>query len=630
MRLVTLGRNRPLWIAAGLWTCAVGCGDSPPESSGAIVSDAGCESAACGAAALAQPAEPALDAGATPHPIAAASPVDSGSAETSTCTPTGGVDVPDDHFIDRNCDGIVGDKARAVFVAPSGLDSASGTFGDPVQTIRAGVRLAARQNKDVYVCNATYSEAVELTAAVSIYGGYDCDHGWRRIDDEFVVAPSAGTSVPADAAATAVGSEAGSFGVGDSGIDGAGSDGGAATVALAAVPLVIRGVAQPVTIDRARLQSPDAISPGGSSIASLIVNSSQVTLHNVVLQAGAGADGASGDPVVAVTTPATSGADGQSGFVAWQCSMSELGANPRSACFDSSSVPTGGQSDYSLVPDCQGRGGSGGFANQAAMSGLPDGIGGLAGTQKYPESAPQPGRAGQDGNSGSAATPNAATGLSVGTFSFDGYAPTNAGSDGTAGSSGGGGGGGAADTIPICDREFQRPAWFWAAGGGGEGGYGGCGGAAGHGGGGGGASIGLLAVGSTITLSVGTVNTSAGGRGGNPSPGTTGQPGGLGGAGGQDLLGCSWDYIALSGGQHAGAPGGPGGRGGPGGPGGGGPSLGIVTVGAVTNTNAVVLNIASGGKGGTAVGGVDGPDGMSTNTFSVDSGDAAGSATGDQ
>jgi hypothetical protein len=55
-----------------------------------------------------------------------------------------------------------------------------------------------------------------------------------------------------------------------------------------------------------------------------------------------------------------------------------------------------------------------------------------------------------------------------------------------------------------------------------------------------------------------------------------------------------------------------------------------VTVGAVTNTNAVVLNIASGGKGGTAVGGVDGPDGMSTNTFSVDSGDAAGSATGDQ
>src|SRR5207247_11205022 len=44
-----------------------------------------------------------------------------GSASPATCAP-GATDKPDLGFVDSNCDGIDGDKANAIFVAPNGND----------------------------------------------------------------------------------------------------------------------------------------------------------------------------------------------------------------------------------------------------------------------------------------------------------------------------------------------------------------------------------------------------------------------------------------------------------------------------------------------------------------------------
>jgi hypothetical protein len=76
-----------------------------------------------------------------------------GSPNTEDCAPTdpgvhpGAADEPDLGFVDANCDGIDGDAAGAVFVAPSGSDANPGTQAAPVQTIGAAVALAARRRR---------------------------------------------------------------------------------------------------------------------------------------------------------------------------------------------------------------------------------------------------------------------------------------------------------------------------------------------------------------------------------------------------------------------------------------------------------------------------------------------------
>jgi len=54
----------------------------------------------------------------------------------------GAVDKPDTSFVDSNCDGIDGDASKAISVAVSGSNAASGTQANPVQTIAKGIELA--------------------------------------------------------------------------------------------------------------------------------------------------------------------------------------------------------------------------------------------------------------------------------------------------------------------------------------------------------------------------------------------------------------------------------------------------------------------------------------------------------
>ncbi len=105
----------------------------------------------------------------------------------------GAVDTPDMAFEDTNCDGIDGDLAKAVFVAPTGSDSNSGTLASPKKTIKAAIIAAAAASKDVYVDGGTYLESVSLVSGVSIYGGYVPGTGARSADTPTIVrgAPAA-------------------------------------------------------------------------------------------------------------------------------------------------------------------------------------------------------------------------------------------------------------------------------------------------------------------------------------------------------------------------------------------------------------------------------------------------------
>jgi hypothetical protein len=114
-----------------------------------------------------------------------------------SCTPTSDEDEPDDEFKDQNCDGIDGDKKRAIFVSPEGVDEAAGTIDAPVKTLVKAIERATAGSKDVYVCNGAYAETVTLTAAVRVFGGYDCKDGWKRTLERAVIAPSKGTPVTA-------------------------------------------------------------------------------------------------------------------------------------------------------------------------------------------------------------------------------------------------------------------------------------------------------------------------------------------------------------------------------------------------------------------------------------------------
>src|SRR4051794_16598985 len=102
----------------------------------------------------------------------------------------GAADAPDLVFVDSNCDGIDGDAAGAVWVAPTGDDAAAGTLSAPLATIQAAVNQAAASAAPVYVEAGTYTERVVLTQGVSVYGGYAADGSRSRANTVTVQAPA--------------------------------------------------------------------------------------------------------------------------------------------------------------------------------------------------------------------------------------------------------------------------------------------------------------------------------------------------------------------------------------------------------------------------------------------------------
>src|SRR5512141_2173194 len=75
------------------------------------------------------------------------------------------------------CNGL---PCTAIYVAPTGNDSADGSMATPVKTITAGIAKAsaASPKAAVFVQAGTYAEAVAMKPGVGVYGGFDTS--WTR------------------------------------------------------------------------------------------------------------------------------------------------------------------------------------------------------------------------------------------------------------------------------------------------------------------------------------------------------------------------------------------------------------------------------------------------------------------
>ncbi len=463
--------------------------------------------------------------------------------------PGGVVDLPDDLFEDSNGDGIDGDIEQAVFVSPTGDDTADGTMGAPVRSIGHAVELAALTGKDVYLCDGTYPENVTIEdTAVNLYGGYDCDSDWTRGTGRAEVAPEAG------------------------------------------IALTVRNVPSAMVVDRLDFTAPDAPAsePGASSIGVLIVDASDIEIAHSSITAGNATGGAVGATGADSEVVHLSGIEGPSAANV-RCSDS----NPCTAVVEGAAPGTGYMARC-LYSDENTWGGPGGDGGNVAAGGIlldtsdpgePGGEGQPAGASSGADGA-----SGEDGAHGDAALSE------FGSVDETGYVPSNTGADGEPGGTGiAGGGGDGGDSDNFYDDMYQlRTGEYYIGGGGGQGGPGGCGGEGGKGGGAGGASIALLAVRSGLALRRCDLSAADGGGGSRGGEGGEGSAGGAGGPGGWS----SSRYELERQQAQFGGTGGPGGRGGTGGPGGGGPSIALVVAGDEPALDSVNLSFVSGGQGG--------------------------------
>lgn len=458
-----------------------------------------------------------------------------GPSNQCVCADT--VDQPDDQFQDTNCDGIDGDKSKAVFLdANGGTDWNDGTFGHPVQSLSRALALTSSSRNQIYAIGGSYTAPNQWPAGISLYGGYLAP-SWAR---------SASTLRPFLR----------SLGGG----------------------LLLQNVNVTTTFAFVEFFAAKHFLFTGTTAVRVIDSGTNVRFSNCVMTAG---DGLQGDDATAGMA-GLSGAPGANGIAANPNDPNWAGGVPVSTAGGGSNGGKGG------------RGGSG--APGESMNGLngangtPNGgLGGIGGVTACGIAGNgTPGMAGQAAASG---TPGV-SGSGVGLINANGYwnaSPSMMGSRGTDGASGPGGGGGGGGAKLHCTFSPYEAGGY--GGGGGEGGRGGFGG---PGGGGGGASIGLQLIRSNPYLNACRIVAGNGGVGG---AGGIGGAGGSGGAGGTGGAGIDRGNGYRSGAGGAGGVGGRGGNGGQGGSGARGPSIGIwcESVSGTLNTVGVVIATGTGG-----------------------------------
>ena len=387
--------------------------------------------------------------------------------EEPACDPDA-VDLPDDEFEDTNCDGLDGDVAEAVFVSPSGNDDGLGAMHDPVATLARAIELAQQATRDVYVCSAEYSEPLAMVGeGVNVYGGYNCNDGWKRSEARALVTVESGAA------------------------------------------LDLRRV-HDVVIEGIDFRTGDVGKKGASSLGAVIEEAQGVHLRYVEIaagDAGAGAKGASGKDAKGA------GKDGAGG-------KKPSGSEGCNNCFGK-----GGTSK--VVRECDGgpkqeRGGDGG--NGADADNSPKWKKGAASPSSGTAGGKKAGDKGTNGNKGARGKAGKLAGLALGVFDGLTYSPLNGGG-GARGKNGKGGGGAAGG------ERLYSGVGYLPGGGGGQGGYSGCGGTFGKGGKGGGASFALVLIDSEVLLTGVHLLSGVGGAGGAGGLGGAGQPGGAGGAG---------------------------------------------------------------------------------------------------
>jgi hypothetical protein len=452
------------------------------------------------------------------------------------------VDLPDWDGVDANCDGIDGNVNLAIFVSTTGNNVNPGTRERPVQTIGAGIALAARQfRSQVLVAAGTYSETVTLSEGIHLFGGYRPDLGWSRVTD-----PSATR------------------------VDGQ--------------PIALRAldIDQETWVQNFTFVGANASGAGQTSYAAYardVADSALILSHNI-LRAGNGADGTNGD----------GGGAGSNGGVGGGGATGGDGTG------------NGGDGGFAGGSACNsgGRGGRGGHNGGNSESGSPGGGGTPGGVGVGTGCSPR-GNNGAAGAAGGAGN-NGAAGNGSG-FAFNDFwsgTPGGSGGIGGAGNGGGGASGGGGTTsctscgVP-CDLLFGCVCNADRGGGGGGGGGAGCGGGGGVGGTAGGGSFGLFLVRASPLLEANEIraaNGGNGGRGGSGGAGGAGAGGGGGGGGPDD-----------GGDGGTGGRGGDGGSGGHGGGGSGGVSFALYTSASnpiVRGDNQLIPG--AGGQGGASPG----------------------------
>lgn len=525
--------------------------------------------------------------------------------------------------IDTDCDGTIDVTDDFIYVTQTGSDTNPGSLEMPKRTLLAATTAASSQNKNVLVARGIYRAGLAMVADVDVIGGYRPDFRDRDIELFPVV------------------------------------------IELANQPgrpvVQCSNITTPTRLAGVTIEGSNAVASGqGSTALNIDGCSAAVSFEDVVVVAGRGASGVSGESsserlasLGFMSLADLNGTDGSQGGIGGNsCPGPGQVAGGLKQC--PSGAASGGFGGASTCPDIMCTNGSAcgnagctdfttngvcdiaaaiavAVPNPAAQDGFGVG-GGRAGEQTYDAptnrtncnfcddnpTLPRLGQRGGDGRVG--VDGNAGLGCqqryllsAAGTFSGAG------GSDGSSGSDGAGGGGGTAGggftriggTTGSCS---DRPG-----GAGGGGGSGGCGAPSTGGGTGGGVSVAILisldAAQTGPTFERTRVITASGGAGGAGGVGATGGRPGVGALGGSAEFFCA----------RTGGRGGDGGRGGTAGGGGGGcgggahafivrrstePTAYVADLGNVDVQMVGTAGVAGEGGFSSAAPGVSGLDGL--------------------
>ncbi len=496
--------------------------------------------------------------------------------------------APDAQFLDENCDGVDGNVALALFVAPGGSGAVDcGTRELPCSIAAAPARAQAANRTQLYLRAGNHTGMAPLngfTNGLAFHGGYDAN--WVRAPRSVNLSRIEGGAV---AQLGTVGAE---FSNGS------------------------------YVLDELEVTAPSASGTvtggaGGTSYGVRVLAGAALSITRSSIVAGAGFPGQNGSngSSASQALPATGGTGGSGDQFLTVCNdtsrgtRGSAGSNP--GCTGSRST-TGGQGGLGGTMDasCSGIGGtcfgsdcdatSGTAGGNAIFVTATSGTGGFAGPPCGGSSGADPGFV-TDGSGGAGGSKSRGQ-LSFSPARWSGFAG-NAGAPGENG--GGGGGGGGAGGCDTGTDSFGD--------GGGGGGAGGCRAPlAGAGGRPGGGSIAVFAVQATsLAISNSTVVVLGGGDGGFGGSGGTGQPGGLGGPGGSGPGGAN---------GGSGANGGRGGHAGGGGGGAGGVSVGVFAYQVSPSSSNLTPQIAPAGQGGAGgggqIGGQDGTNGSAATILS--------------
>ena len=510
--------------------------------------------------------------------------LDNGTDDGCECEVVPGDDHPDG--LDQNCDGIDGDRSRALFVSKVGDDFAAGTPEAPLLTIGAALEQAADPNarvRDIYVATGVYSENITLVDGIKLYGGYALGFRERNRAQH----PTTILGRP-----PAMGRVQGTVTAAD--------------------------IEQATRLDGFDVYGANAAVAGANSVAVLIMDSGrELLLSNNVIIAGNGGPGARGGAGLpgefgedgevgarALSTPnsncrnrSTAGGQGGAGRCGRQDVSGGVGGGGRcpQSQEDNGNIPCSSArrddcrnscdaSPCNPLPPPQGVGGDGNGPGNA-FGGEPtydrwNNTGDCALCGLFP-GLPHLGQPGANGPTGDSGAPGEGCGGRAGRLDQTFRWTTAPGGTGRAGVSGTGGGGGSAGSgLDATGNAANCRDTLGGAGGGG--GAGGCEGSAGSGGQGGGGSFAVIVAfgpdgvgdGELPRIVDNRIIRGVGGAGGS------GGAGGIGGVGGEGAVGgiSSRVFCAEPGGR--GGNGGNGGHGGGGGGGCGGISAGIYVSGA--------------------------------------------------